>query len=150
MRFRLDDYSNYVSRKAISTSDANNREAHKNPNFDNNEDFAVDILSVASLKRHINLVQQQKTFGSHPSVRNFFNATEVDDYDPLCHEELTVEQVMKVSRFCRCRPANLSRTMKYLRGIFAREQWLEDLATLPENGTMQCVPNIPVANSVRV
>lgn len=122
---RLDDYSNYVSRKAISTSDANNREAHKNPNFDNNGDFAVDILSVASLERYNNLVQQQKTFGSHPSVRNFFNATEVDDYDPLCHKELTVEQVMKVSRFCRRRPANISRTMKYLRGMFARKQWLE-------------------------
>jgi hypothetical protein len=116
---RLQNYSSYV-RHTVT-----NKEAHKNSNFDNNGGFAVDILSVASLERHSNLVQQRTTFGSHPSVRNFFNATEHDDYDPLCHKELTVEQVMKVSSFCRHRPASLSPTMKYLRGMFARKQWLE-------------------------
>jgi hypothetical protein len=64
-----------------------NKEAHKNPNFDNIGGFAFDILSAPSFEQHSNLVQQRTTtFGSHPSVQNFFN--EVDNYDPICHKEL--------------------------------------------------------------
>ena len=48
--------------------------------------FIVDILSVASISQLDLLNAQQKTFASHVSVRNFFNATEDDDADPVAQE----------------------------------------------------------------
>ena len=121
---RLEEFRRGNSILTGTSSRKTKHESSRNSNF-NSGNFAVDIISVASLERLDNLLLQRRTFGSHPSVRNFFNATEIDDYDPLCHTELTVDQVMKVSSFCRNRPSNLSHTMKYLRGIYARRQWLE-------------------------
>ncbi len=63
--------------------------------------FTVDILSVATINRTDLLEAQERTFASHPSVRNFFNVTELDDHDPTCYKELTFDHVYKVSNFCR-------------------------------------------------
>ena len=87
--------------------------------------FSVDILSVASISRPELLVAQKNTFASHKSVRNFFNATELDDYDPTCYKDLTWEDVRKVSSFCRKRPYGLSYEMRFLRGQYGRVQWLQ-------------------------
>jgi len=57
---------------------------------------------------------------------DFFNATEVDDDDPLCYRELTWEHVKRISDFCRRRSKNLlSRLMYVMRGMYARIQFLE-------------------------
>ena len=60
--------------------------------------FTVDVLSVASVARLPLLRAQRRTFASHASVRNFFNATEADDADPGCHAGITVEQVSLARR----------------------------------------------------
>ena len=46
-------------------------------------------------------------------------------YDPDCHRDLTWEQVKKVSSFCKKRPGGLSRTVHYMRGQYARWQFLQ-------------------------
>lgn len=63
--------------------------------------FVVDILSVSSTTKLDLLRTQQRTFASHISVRNFFNATELDDADPGCYKYLTSEDVSRISTFCR-------------------------------------------------
>jgi hypothetical protein len=65
--------------------------------------FTVDILSVASINQLDLLHAQQNTIATHTSVRNFFNATELDDADPNCHIDITFEHVTRVSNFCRQR-----------------------------------------------
>jgi hypothetical protein len=87
--------------------------------------FSVDILSVASINRQELVDVQKRMFGLHSSVRAFFIATELDDDDPWCYKNLTWEDVVAVSNFCRKRPSGISHEMKYLRGLYARTQWLE-------------------------
>ena len=87
--------------------------------------FTVDILSVSSIKQLDLLRAQEKTMGSHVSVRNFFNATELDDADPTCHQDITWDHVSNVSAFCRSHRRALSHIFKYLRGNFASTRWLQ-------------------------
>jgi len=88
--------------------------------------FSVDILSVASINRTDLLKVQETIFKSHPIVRNFFNATEIDDYDPTCYKDITFDHVYKVSSFCRRRRnvPRLSRQFSVMRNMYARHQWL--------------------------
>lgn len=91
-----------------------------------NSSFVIDILSVASTTRMDLLRAQQETFITHISVRNFFNATERDDADPDCFKQLTLDDVRMVSDFCRRkRPPVLSDVFHFLRGQYARAEWLE-------------------------
>ena len=48
--------------------------------------LVLDFLSIGSLSR---LEAQRSTFGSHPSVRYFFNVTEDDDADPTCSSSVS-------------------------------------------------------------
>jgi hypothetical protein len=89
--------------------------------------FVVDILSIGSQSRLDYVVAQQQTFGSHVSVRNFFNVTELDDADPTCSFKLTREDVVQISNFCRVEKKWHPRrqfVMSYLQAPFARPQWL--------------------------
>ena len=86
--------------------------------------FSVDILSVGSINQ-LNLMHAQRdSLASHKSVRNFFNVTELDDADPTCHTDITIEHVEKVSKFCRRRTA-MSPISRYLRGQYANIRWLK-------------------------
>ena len=51
--------------------------------------LVVDIMSVGSNLRRSYLEAQQRTWASHPTVRNFFPITEDDDYDPYCAANMT-------------------------------------------------------------
>lgn len=86
--------------------------------------ISVDILSVATINRTELLDAQKRTFVTHPSVRNFFNATELDDYDPTCYRDLTWEHVRLVSTFCRNRPKGISYEYRFMRGMYARTPFL--------------------------
>ena len=86
--------------------------------------LSVDVLSVASINRTELLEVQRKAFKSHSIIRNFFNATEVDDYDPTCYKDLTWDHVLKISKFCRKRPFGISRVMRFMRLMYARHQFL--------------------------
>lgn len=96
--------------------------------FSSPSSFNVDILSVATISRLELLDFQKRTFASHGSVRNFFNATEVDDYDPTCYKDLTWEHVIKVARFCHNKEERMSYVYRFLRGKYARKRWLEKKA----------------------
>ena len=86
----------------------------------------VNILSVASIKQLPLLHAQQRTFASHISVRNFFNATEADDADPSCHSTITFEHVQTVSQFCRKTMwQKLSPIFRYMKRNYARVEWLK-------------------------
>jgi ribosomal protein L17 len=64
------------------------------------EEFVVDILSIGSKSRMDYIESQQKTFASHPTVRNFFYATEQVDADPECSTKLTDVGVLGISNYC--------------------------------------------------
>ncbi len=87
--------------------------------------FNVDILSVASIKQLNLLNAQRSTITSHKSVRNFFNATELDDADPDCHKDITWDHVDAASKFCRKRSRYMSPVYRYLRGNYANSRWLK-------------------------
>jgi hypothetical protein len=88
-------------------------------------EMVVDILSVGSINRLDLLDAQRRTMGSHATVRNFFNATELHDADdPECYKELTWRQIKKISRFCRRqRPANNSLN-RFMTLMYAPDGWL--------------------------
>jgi len=86
--------------------------------------FTVDVLSIASMRQLDLLEAQRSAITSHTSVRNFFNATELDDLDPDC-QNITWDRVQAVSKFCRNRPNHLSSIFRHLRGQYARSEWLK-------------------------
>ena len=63
----------------------------------------IDIISVGSMNLNELQKAQRFTFGSHPSVRIFYNAQESDDMvvDPDCHTKLTMDHIRKVAQYCR-------------------------------------------------
>lgn len=85
--------------------------------------MSIDILSIASLERVELLKAQFEGYSAHPAVRNVFNVTELDDFDKGCFN-LTREDAYAISRHCKRRNPQHSWLQRYLRNIFAREQWL--------------------------
>ena len=98
------------------------------PSVEKHASFTVDILSVGSRTRLDLLSAQQKAFASHLSVRNFFNATEIDDADPDCAEYLTLAEVKQVATYCAQQFRGFSPVLSYFRSMYATEQWLENKA----------------------
>jgi hypothetical protein len=60
----------------------------------------VDIISVGSLLKESFQDAQQRTFGSHSIIRNFFRFTEMTDFDRDCFTELTNDQLAEITKFC--------------------------------------------------
>jgi hypothetical protein len=60
----------------------------------------VDIISVGSLLKSSYQDAQQRTFGGHESVRNFFRVTEASDGDQECFMKLATEELEEVITFC--------------------------------------------------
>ena len=60
----------------------------------------IDIISVGSLLKEPFQDAQQRTFGSHALVRNFFRVTERTDFDRECFTELTNDQIGEIESFC--------------------------------------------------
>jgi hypothetical protein len=91
-----------------------------------NGGLVVDIMSIGSNTRIRYQQTQRETFGSHKSVRFFFNITELDDSDPNCAHNFTPVDSHKVSKFCRTRkwePHQL--LMSFLRNPYASKLWLK-------------------------
>jgi hypothetical protein len=68
---------------------------------DAEDQLVIDILSIGSTSRPELHAMQQRTFGSHATVRHFFTVTEGNDTDTKCAEQLTNEQVIEIAAFCR-------------------------------------------------
>jgi hypothetical protein len=45
----------------------------------------IDIISIGSKTRPSYQDAQERTFGSHVAVRNFYRITEANDYEADCH-----------------------------------------------------------------
>ena len=74
---------------------------HRN---NHNENLPViDMISIGSNTRPDYLVAQEETFGSHPSVRNFYAITEHNDTEADCNEVVNMNKLMYITRM-KCRP----------------------------------------------
>jgi hypothetical protein len=60
----------------------------------------IDVISIGTLTKPQLQNAQQRTFGSHPAVRNFFRINEHNDTDATCHTNLTLEQFELAADFC--------------------------------------------------
>jgi len=86
-----------------------------------------DVLSIGSVTQIDLLHAQSNTWASHPSVRNFYGATESDDPDPTCHQKLTLEDVYERSEHCKDKhsPYTVSnKLVKHFQIFYARPKWL--------------------------
>ena len=99
------------------------RHGGKEQQYDNNK--VIDILSIGSQERPELLTAQKESWASHRSVRHFYNATEIDDADPECHQYLTPHDVYNISVFCKHRRDDLHPLRYYLQNFFANVPWLK-------------------------
>jgi hypothetical protein len=60
----------------------------------------VDILSIGSLQKINYQDTQQRTFGTHPAIRNFFRVNELNDTDASCYTDFSDAQLAEVLQFC--------------------------------------------------
>jgi hypothetical protein len=89
--------------------------------------WTVDILSIGSTSRLDYLQAQQDSFGSHISVRHFFNVTERDDIDSNCSQRLKWKHMNAISKFCKKQvqwDKQRQFFMTYMKANFARSKWL--------------------------
>lgn len=107
------------------------RDLSSTPDELHSSQLSVDILSIGSKRRPQLLSTQRQTFGSHVTVRNFFNATEADDDDPHCDSHLTPEDAFKISHFCRNKQWNRKThfLMRFLGNAYANSAWLKKKAS---------------------
>jgi hypothetical protein len=88
-----------------------------------------DIVSVGTIIRPDYQDAQQKSFGSHPSVRHFFRITEDDDMDQACHQNLTNEEAYSIARYCRSKQWDKHQSLlQHLKNHFAVPSWLKEKA----------------------
>jgi hypothetical protein len=87
--------------------------------------LAIDAISVASEAALVTLEGQVSSWGSHHSIRYFFGATEKDDADPNCANEINIEDMKKISEYCSGRAWKRGSTkVKFLRNRFARGDFM--------------------------
>jgi len=60
----------------------------------------VDIISVGSVLKEAFQDAQQRTFGSHGVVRDFYRITEMNDTDRGCFNDLMTDQIDDIVSFC--------------------------------------------------
>jgi len=91
---------------------------------------SFDVLSIGSVTQIDLLHAQSNTWASHPSVRNFYGATESDDPDPSCHQRLTPDEVYDRSKHCRNKNAYKVRNnlVSGFGSHYALPQWLKKKA----------------------
>ena len=65
--------------------------------------LSVDIVSVGSITKPDFQTAQEETFRTHPSVRNFFRITELNDTDSTCHTDLTISNLQQIIKYCKNR-----------------------------------------------
>ena len=63
--------------------------------------ITIDMISVGSITRQEYQIQQERTFGSHPSIRHFYRFNEHNDTsDPQCSTQLSSQQLQGITQFC--------------------------------------------------
>ena len=69
----------------------------------------VDIVSVGSMTKSNFQTAQEETFRTHPSVRNYYRITELNDTDATCHTDLTYPKLQQIISYCKS-PKNRRQT----------------------------------------
>lgn len=87
--------------------------------------LAIDAISVASDSALVTLEGQVSSWGSHHSIRYFFGATEQDDANPNCSNEIDIEDMKKMSEYCSGKAWKRGNVkVKYLRNRYARGDFM--------------------------
>jgi hypothetical protein len=60
----------------------------------------IDFISVGTITKPDFQAAQARTFGAHPTVRKFFQLTELNDTDASCYTKFTNHQLVDLVRFC--------------------------------------------------
>ena len=64
-------------------------------------DVTIDMISVGSITRNEYQIQQERTFGTHPSIRHFYRVNELNDTsDQQCSQQLSSQQLKGITKFC--------------------------------------------------
>jgi hypothetical protein len=66
-----------------------------------NESVTFDVISIGSLFKSDLQDAQERTFGSHPAIRNWYRINELNDTDTTCFSELTMENVAMIYSKCK-------------------------------------------------
>jgi len=81
-------------------------DSEQRPDHSQIQKIQIDVLSIGSNSRPERLDAQQRTWAqpNKGTVRNFFKATEEDDWEEVCRNGcFTQEEAMQVKEFCRQR-----------------------------------------------
>lgn len=86
----------------------------------------IDIISIGSNTRPRYQDAQERTFGSHVAVRDFYRITEANDFEAECHSSLQVKQVQQIVQFCKARSPvfNQFPHLKRMKDHYANFKWL--------------------------
>lgn len=117
---RYYDFQHHVH----SNHNNNNTASSQNNNNRHNNYKIVDVISIGTKTDNLKKsFAQNKTWGTHQSVRNFWISDETDDenYEDCVKAN---KKYGKRSYYCRRRTEEMSPLEKYLRVNFARRKWL--------------------------
>ena len=131
-------FSSYLTDEVVSnvsgakTTNTTGRVTTRTRKIPSNSQMVIDLLGIGSNERPQLLEAQRESFGSHKSVRYFFNATEDDDDDPLCSAQLPQDQAWRICHYCsytkkRYDPIQ-NEFLQYTRNYFAKKNWLRKKA----------------------
>jgi hypothetical protein len=91
-------------RNTNSTSSSSSSNSHSMSDtatvFAQMDKTMIDIISVGTLLKDDSQKAQIRTFGQHPTVRNYFRITERNDTDSTCFTSLTSDQLDRIVDFC--------------------------------------------------
>jgi hypothetical protein len=84
--------------------------------------MTVDSLTIGSQYNLDAMIGQVKSWATHPSVRFFWGATELDDADPECHEKFTIRQLRHFVDVCKWNKYH-DGPLRPIRQWFPRREW---------------------------
>ena len=76
---------------------------------------SIDIISIGTILKSELQLAQHETFGSHPTIRNFYRITELNDTNYKCSTDLTESQFQLVQKICTRKAPNTEYTSKILK-----------------------------------
>jgi hypothetical protein len=82
----------------------------------------IDAISIGSNFNIQQMEAQAQSWGSHPSIRYLFGATELDDADTLC-SRVKRKFVVEFAQYCRYR--NYNSSLHSIRARFPIQKWLQ-------------------------
>ena len=111
--------SSSTSTPNIASTRKNDKE-HEIIDLTTIDDFIIDVISIGCKSKEDYMRTQKQTWGLHPSIRNFWPITEMDDNNPYCMYET---HIMNHLNMCKRRLHNDS---NFMRSVRDRLVWTEE------------------------